>query len=120
MRTIMCTKRTRKNSMDTLFGAVETLYCTLPSPDNRWPTYQQKKRLYERAMIKVLLQRLDDAQQANYCDGMMDETTREVHKATLKMLHEGLLTIEDTNPNAPGIRESIEILEDLLGGNYDG
>ena len=105
MRTIMCSTRTRKNSMDTLFGAVETLYWTLPSPDNRWPTSQQKKRLYERAIIKVLLRRLDDS---------------EDHKATLKMLHDGLLTIEDTNPNAPGIRDSIELLEDLMGGNYDG
>lgn len=104
MRTIMCSTHTRKNSMDTLFSAVETLYWTLPRPDNRWPTCQQKKRLYERATIKVLLKRLDDS---------------EDHKATLKMLHKGLLTIEDTNTNAPGIRESIEILEDLIGGNYD-
>lgn len=105
MRMIMCSTRTRKNSMSTLFEAVETLYWTLPSPDNRWPTSQQKKRLYERAIIKVLLRRLDDS---------------EDHKATLKMLHDGLLTIEDTNPNAPGIRDSIELLEDLMGGNYDG
>ena len=105
MRTIMCSTRTRKNSMDTLFAAVETLYWTLPRPDNRWPTCQQKKRLYERATIEVLLKRLDDS---------------EDHKATLKMLHDGLLTIEDANPTAPGIRESIELLEELMGGNYDG
>ena len=105
MRTIMCSTHTRKNSMSTLFEAVETLYWTLPSPDNRWPTSQQNKRLYERATIKVLLKRLDDS---------------EDHKATLKTRHDGLLTIEDANPNAPGIRDSIELLEDLMGGNYDG
>ena len=105
MRTIMCSTSTRKNSMDTLFEAVETLYWTLPSPDNRWPTSQQKKRLYERVTIKVLMKRLEDS---------------EDHKATLKMFHDRLLTIEDTNPNAPGIRDSIELLEDLMGGNYDG
>ena len=105
MRTIMCSTHTRKNSMDTLFEAVETLYWTLPSPDNRWPTSQQKKRLYERATIKVLLKRLDASGE---------------NKATRKMLHDGLLTIEDTNPNAPGIRDSIELIEDLMGGNYDG
>ena len=105
MRTIMCYKNTRKKNMDTLFAAVETLYWTLPRPDNRWPTYQQKKRLYERATIEVLLKRLDDS---------------EDHKATLEMLLDGLLTIEDVNPDAPGIRDSIELLEDLMGGNYDG
>ena len=104
MRTIMCSTRTRKNSMSTLFEAVETLYWTLPSPDDRWPASLQTKRLYERATIKVLLKRLDDS---------------EDHKATLKTLHDGLLTIEDANPNAPGIRDSIELLEDLMGGNYD-
>ena len=53
----------------------------------------------------MLLKRLDDS---------------EDHKATLKMLLDGLLTIEDINPDAPGIRDSIELLEDLMGGNYDG
>ena len=108
MRKIMCSARTRKNSMDTLFAAVETLYWTLPRPDNRWPTYEQNKRLYERATIEVLFKRLDDSDDS------------EDHKATLKTLLDGLLTIEDNNPDAPGIRDSIELLKDLMGGNYDG
>lgn len=92
-----------------VFGVVEEVLYKLPSPDNRWPTCEQMKRLYERATIKVLLRRLDD-----------DEQEGKYPAATLKMMCDGLMTIEDTNPNAPGVRIAIDIIQDLMEGNNDG
>lgn len=81
----------------TVFDVVENVFWTLPGASNRWPLAMQEQRMYERAVLRVLLRKLDD-----------DDS-----EETLKMLRDELLVIDDHNPNAPGVKAALNIIEDL-------
>lgn len=82
----------------TVFDVVEDVYWKLIPPSKSWPTAKQDERTYERAILKIMLKRLDDN------DNM----------ATLRSLYDGLLAVDDKNPNAPGVRTCLDVLEDFM------
>lgn len=82
----------------TVFDVVENSYWKLIPPSKSWPTAKQDERLYERAILKIMLKRLDDN------DNM----------STLHSLYGGLLTVDDKNPNAPGVRTCLNVLKDFI------